>query len=157
MSLTVRVKAPAGLTNHKQVMDSALEAGTSRATGIVQNAIKSIVPTITHNLQSSIIPVLEPAAGKFIGRVIQDSGVAKYGRWVNDGTGIYGPEGRPIPPNTAKMLVWKGQDGKKHFAKSVRGMKPRKYMQNGLAKSVDDVRTAYGDEINRAMKALGGG
>jgi hypothetical protein len=157
MSLTVRIKVPAGLSNYKQIIDMALEKGMDRAVDIVQNTTKSVVPVISHHLQSSIVPVLNPGTGKFVGKIIQDSGMASYGRFVNDGTGIYGPEGRPITPTTKPLLKWKGSNGQWHSAKSVRGMKPRKYMQKGLADSVDKVRLAYSDEIARAIKTLGGG
>jgi len=51
-----------------------------------------------------------------------------YGGWLAIGTGIYGPRGQPIRPKRAKVLAWKGEDGKVHFAKEVKGFPPDPYM-----------------------------
>lgn len=55
----------------------------------------------------------------------------KYLPWVNDGTGLYGPRHRRITPTHAKYLHfhWKGREW---FLKSVRGQKPRKFVERGV-------------------------
>jgi len=55
----------------------------------------------------------------------------KYAAWMEEGTGIYGPAHTPIVPKTKPMLAWYA-GGKWHFAKSVRGSKPRWYMKDSL-------------------------
>lgn len=62
-----------------------------------------------------------------------------YLPYVNDGTGIYGPRHARITPKNAKFLhfTWKGQEW---FLRSVRGQKPRRFVERGandIAKSVD--------------------
>ena len=62
-----------------------------------------------------------------------------YLPYVNDGTGIYGPRHTRITPKNAKFLhfTWKGQEW---FLPSVRGQKPRRFVEKGandIAKSVD--------------------
>ena len=52
-------------------------------------------------------------------------------RWLNFGTGIYGPKGTPIVPTRAKFLrfVWNGQ---LMFRRSVRGIKATNFMRDAL-------------------------
>lgn len=52
----------------------------------------------------------------------------KYGRYQEEGTGIYGPKGTPIRPKNGKVLAWK-KNGKWIFAREVSGVKPKWYMK----------------------------
>lgn len=47
-----------------------------------------------------------------------------YMRYQNEGTGIYGPEGTPIVPRSAKVLVFDSPVLGLTFAPSVRGTEP---------------------------------
>ena len=62
----------------------------------------------------------------------------KYLPWVNDGTGIYGPRGKPITPKTAKFLHfhWKGREW---FLKSVKGQKPQKFVEKSMSEIVESI------------------
>ena len=51
-----------------------------------------------------------------------------YGLFLEYGTGIYGPLGRPITPKEKKALKFK-IGGKIVFAKSVKGMTPRPFVR----------------------------
>lgn len=58
---------------------------------------------------------------------------APYGRWVEEGTGIYGPKHQPIKSLTGNFLVWESErstrkDGK-FFTRQVKGQKPKFYMK----------------------------
>jgi hypothetical protein len=57
----------------------------------------------------------------------------KYARFVHDGTGIYGPKGRPITPKHAKYLRFKPK-GAAHFlyVKQVKGMRPNPFLKDAL-------------------------
>jgi hypothetical protein len=57
----------------------------------------------------------------------------KYARLVHDGTGIFGPHAQMIEPKTAKVLAWKGANGKMHFAKKVRGMPANPFLRDALS------------------------
>lgn len=54
-----------------------------------------------------------------------------YSRFMEEGTGIYGPAHTPITPKTKKTLAW-FSGGQWHFAKSVRGSKPHWYMKGSV-------------------------
>jgi hypothetical protein len=46
---------------------------------------------------------------------------AIYGAYLNEGTGIYGPTGKPIVPTQAKVLSWVSAASGRVFAASVKG------------------------------------
>lgn len=56
-----------------------------------------------------------------------------YARYVHDGTGIYGPLGRPIRPRRAKRLRFRPKGSRKFvYARSVRGMVANPFLRNAL-------------------------
>ncbi len=55
-----------------------------------------------------------------------------YALWVHDGTGIYGPRGRPIRPRRARYMVFRGSGGTLVYARSVRGQRANPYLRNAL-------------------------
>lgn len=57
----------------------------------------------------------------------------KYARWVQDGTGIYGPRHRRITPTTKSVLRFVPKGGNSYvYAKSVAGMRPNPYLRKAL-------------------------
>lgn len=56
----------------------------------------------------------------------------EYGEWLEKGTGIYGPQKTPIVPVQKKMLSWVDENGQRHFAKMVKGMKPMPILEDTL-------------------------
>jgi hypothetical protein len=57
----------------------------------------------------------------------------KYGVWVHDGTGIYGPRRTPITPKRARVLVFRPKGGvRKVFVKSVKGMRPNRFLADAI-------------------------
>lgn len=57
----------------------------------------------------------------------------RYGIYVHSGTGIYGPRHRPITPTTKTYLKFTPKGTTKVvFAKSVRGMKPNRFLTDAL-------------------------
>lgn len=57
----------------------------------------------------------------------------KYARFVHDGTGVYGPKGRPIRPVRAKHLRFKPKGSARYvYAKEVKGMRPNPFLKNAL-------------------------
>lgn len=57
-----------------------------------------------------------------------------YAPYVEYGTGLFGPAGQRIYPRHSKALHWFDRDGE-HFAKSVKGMKPRPFMHPALTQN----------------------
>lgn len=55
-----------------------------------------------------------------------------YAIYHAKGTGIYGPEHRPITPKKGKALVFRTKSGVLVFAKSVKGIPPNPWLVNAL-------------------------
>ncbi len=53
---------------------------------------------------------------------------AKYAIYVHEGTGVFGPEHKPIVPVNAKALSWMS-GGEQVFAMSVQGSPGRKFLE----------------------------
>lgn len=68
---------------------------------------------------------------------------AEYGRFQEEGTGIYGPDGTPIYPTDAKVLVfdWVAAGGIV-FAAHVKGTEPTHFWQRTLDRWPDIVAAA---------------
>ena len=79
-------------------------------------------------LEKSIQKLIHPSG--LSATVFLNEGVASYGKYVHDGTGIYnGGKPYPIKPKNKKMLYWKNASGK-HFSKGVmhNGIKPDRFL-----------------------------
>jgi len=77
-----------------------------------------------------------------------------YAKFVHDGTGIYGPRKKPIFPVRAKVLSFR-INGKKIFAKSVKGQKPNPFLKKGIdsaAKYAQNIFNSEMQEFNRSVK-----
>lgn len=64
----------------------------------------------------------------------------EYGEWLENGTGIYGPLKKPIVPVDKKVLSWVDENGNRHFAKSVRGIKPMPILKDTLENNRDNIK-----------------
>lgn len=56
----------------------------------------------------------------------------KYGLYLDQGTGIHGPRNRPIVPVRAKYLRFVTRTGQVVYAKSVRGIRPTRFLRDSL-------------------------
>lgn len=119
----------------------------------VQNEAKRLAPVDNGTLRNSITYEVLRKNGKPLVRVGTNM---KYARFVHDGTGIYGPKGRPIRPVNAKVLRWpvrgvsssrpstvagRGRVVSKSstrtgwaYAREVRGVRPTPFLRDALIK-----------------------
>lgn len=95
----------------------------------VANAAKRLAPVDTGRLRADISVGLVDGSSTPIVRV---GNSVNYAMAVHEGTGVYGPKGRPIRPRRAKVLRFKGKGGKVIFARSVRGTRGRPYLRDAL-------------------------
>ncbi|WP_188544430.1 HK97 gp10 family phage protein [Rhodococcoides trifolii] len=116
-----------------------------RAGQAVVNAARANCPTDEGRLRSSITHTVTASPGRVRLRV--GSGL-EYARYVHEGTGIYGPKGKPIVPVTAKALKFRQPKmmgplpaGVRNlprnrrpfvFAKSVKGSPPSPFLSDAL-------------------------
>lgn len=86
------------------------------------------------------------AAGRIKAKIFTESG---YGGFLEVGTGVHGPKGRPIKPKRGRFLVWKDRRTKKLiFAKQVRGVKAQPYIVPSV---IANKRTLISD-LRKALK-----
>lgn len=103
---------------------------------------KKLVPVRTRNLSRTIrVGVVTDKSAKVIAGGTSEVG---YARYVEEGTGLYGPRRRKIVPKRAKMLSWvaggsrvtgRGKGAARIFAKSVRGRKATPYLVPGVQRA----------------------
>lgn len=103
-----------------------------QATLIAQTEAKQTAPRKTSILAASI----QAETNVNQGRVYTSLSYAPYQEY---GTGIYGRSGTPITPKNKKVLSWVS-GGKRIFAKSVKGVKPRRFMKKGFEKAKDYIQ-----------------
>jgi HK97 gp10 family phage protein len=147
MSFKISVVVPSGLSAIPEQLETAITTATRSSTVLVTNEAIGYAPRKFGTLKRSIRGEVTSA---FTGTILQDATVAKYGKWVENGTGIYGPLGTPIVPINAKFLAWQGPKGWCR-AKSVRGMKPRPYMEPAYMKNQENVNQIFQKNINEAI------
>ena len=98
----------------------------------IERIAKELCPVDTGRLRSSIAARVEVEGGKPL--VIVGTNV-EYAIYVHEGTGIYGPRGRPIEPVNAKVLAWTPRGGSTVFARSVKGMKGRPFLEEAMVRA----------------------
>lgn len=72
----------------------------------VENAARQRAPVDEGTLRASLDHAILVTRGRVIGRV--GSGLV-YARYQHEGTGIYGPRGRPITPKRGRFLVFEAK------------------------------------------------
>jgi HK97 gp10 family phage protein len=93
-------------------------------------------------------------AGQFTGELNQKIiSSAVYTKWVNDGTGIYGPRGQLIRPKTGRLLGPFKYKGKMIAVPYVRGIRPRKFVE----KSIRQTKRRVAEFTIRAVMETEGG
>lgn len=126
---------------------------TLRQTGIRELAAGQIA-TFTADTANKVRQAAERLAPKDTGRMSRTitrkplkitalhvratvSTTTGYGLFVEAGTGIYGPTGRPITPRRGRFLVFKPR-GSNHVIKvtSVRGQPGQHFMRNALIQTI---------------------
>lgn len=97
---------------------------------------KRYCPVDEGTLRASIQGVVIPGNGRVVGRV--GTGLI-YGLYQHEGTGIYGPRGGRIYPVRRQFLKFEVKSGRSArgrrplvFARSVRGVKPTKFLIRAL-------------------------
>lgn len=102
------------------------ERAVRRATFELLKRVQDLVPKRTRTLVRSITALVERIGGDVVeGRV---GSHMEYARYIEEGTGIYGPKGKAITivPRNREALAWKGPGGIIVRKRAViQGIKPR--------------------------------
>lgn len=119
--------------NSAGVIEREIEAFLMDAAITVQSRATRLAPVDTGTLKNSI-------AYEVTQRQATVGTELHYAPYVHEGTGIYGPLRREIRPVTASVLSWVGRDGRRVFARFVRGMRPRPFLRDAFNQSVADIQ-----------------
>lgn len=107
-------------------------------------------------LASSFVPSVE-VTGDLTARALVRTTQPTKLTYVRYGTGIYGPEARPIRPRTKKALFWPGAD---HPVRQVRGQQANDFVSPIIEifqAEGNDRMDALGIEVAQVLNGVGGG
>lgn len=137
-------KAPA---ETKQAVTTAMNKSL---TGY-QATAKQLAPIDKGQLRAGIL--IEPVS--WVGTTAKGvvAATAGHSLWQEQGTGIYGPHHTPIRPKTKPMLAWYS-GGQWHFAKSVRGSKPKWFMKGSVEQNQSKTDRYFADAIDRVVDEI---
>ncbi|BDT39529.1 HK97 gp10 family phage protein [Streptomyces yaizuensis] len=99
-----------------------------RLTGRTRDACESLCPKRTGQTSRSFRTEVRVEGQTVTGRVWSEDPVV---RWLEEGTGIFGPTGRRIFPVRARVLRWEDR-GQVFYAPSVAGMRAQPFMKRAL-------------------------
>jgi HK97 gp10 family phage protein len=124
MSITLAIKVTPEITTLvqrlKNDLNSGIKAGMINLVAEIEARAVKKTPVKTSNLVNSVTSYITDN-----GLSATIKATAPYAKFVHDGTGIYGPHGKPIVPLKAKALKIPGIG----YRRSVKGMKPRPFFQ----------------------------
>lgn len=124
---------PVSITFETRALDDMIKRAGRVKPELVQRAISSFLPLRL----AEFAPVDSGALKRSLewrtgGPEVSGVWANFYGELINRGTGIYGPHGSPIVPVRARFLHFFLKDGTEVSARSVKGVKPMKWVQAGL-------------------------
>jgi len=147
-------KLQAAFQRSPQLTMSKLTTAMNKSLVRLKATAKELVPVDNGTLRGSIlIDPLQISGNTIIGTVGTD---LNYSEYQERGTGIYGPYGTPIRPKTKKVLAWQ-KNGKRYFAKEVKGSRPRWYMRGSLERNTNAVQGYFDTAAAEIVRELGGG
>lgn len=112
----------------ERILLQAAVPEVTKVTQRTQTGAKRRAPVDTGLLRSSIYATVRVSPPLVVGEVGSN---LEYAIYVHEGTGIYGPSGKPITPKRSRVLVFKVR-GKTVFAHSVKGQRPQPFLVDAL-------------------------
>lgn len=131
--------------NANKLVRGAITNSTNK---IVSNT-RSRAPHRTGTLQRSILPEVNNLEGEV--KVNE-----KYGIYHEEGTGIYGPQGRMIRPSAGKKVLAFKVGGRMVFARQVKGIRKRPFFKPGVAASQGYIQQQFDKVMDIMMTQLAG-
>ncbi len=148
MQLLIRFVPPVSTVIEGIIGDivAAKRYAITKTTGLLTGSIQENEPVDTGNMVNrTTYEVID-----------EDNAVIKitapYAKWVNDGTGIYGPYKTPIVPTTAQALRFI-IGGQTFIRRSVKGMQGRHFVEKGIAKR--NLQADYANAVTEYLARKG--
>ncbi len=121
-------------------VDKELQKGIKNIGAIITGIEKKEAPVGTGYLRRSIIFKYQPISVSIWPN-------AKYAKYIESGTGLFGPRHDYIRPVRAKVLAFKVK-GRWVFAKKVKGQKANKFVERTAGKAEPVVNTIIDKMLN---------
>lgn len=130
----------------EQKYNRRIETKIKESIVYVRNKIAEFAPIRTGNLRNRILSLpitgvrkrgfklIVGQSGSISVSLSLDRRKDKKILWADQGTGVYGPFGKPIKPRSSEFLQFK-IDGRFVRAKVVEGQKPQHFIKNGIRAS----------------------
>ena len=122
-----------------------LIAGTTNVLETIAAKAAPNIPVATSNLVNSETIEVSPD-----GKTGALRYTAEYGRYVHDGTGLYGPHKQKIVPKNKQALYGPGM---RHPVKSIKGIRPNPFVTNAV--KATDPQQAFEDGMENYLKKKG--
>lgn len=103
-----------------------------RTTNAVHIATLRETPVMTGAMLGTLSQDIRVAPGRSVRGIVESDDEAAL--WVQQGTGLFGPQRRPIVPRRSRVLRWPDRRSGSGFvyAESVAGQEPNPFMWRGL-------------------------
>lgn len=162
--MKITLVIPTELKEMPERLDNTMRKSMIQAQAVIEREAKGNVPVKTANLQRSIgSSDVQSIGGKLIGTVGVRLAQAKYGEWVEKGTGIYnGRSSWTIVPKNGKMLAfkqpegWSGpvaKDGRALAHKvTVKGQKGQRYLARSAEENRERIVQIFRSAIEGVIK-----
>jgi hypothetical protein len=190
--MALRIQVDPKIARFGERLRAAARVGLFRVAELTEQALSEEVPVVTSNLRQGITSDVDPDALTATVNVSARSGRASaqsaqlirgdgttvsiplrarpafdYAEAVARGTGIFGPQGAPIRPKSAKVLLVPGSPkldakGRREsyvlgaggvtyvFRRSVKGVRPNPYDERALARVRPQVAGVFDDALSLA-------
>lgn len=146
-----------GLKKSGYLIKVAMGEVMKKAAYVVQNRAKENAPVMYGQLRGSITHEAPIFTNNNVGAIIGTN--VKHARWMEYGTGVYSTDPnstrQPIRPKTAKVLAWKGRDGKWHHARQIAGVKGKRYMGRAFDETKEEVRRLISAGVDQFLSQVG--
>jgi hypothetical protein len=140
---------------HRVIREEILKASLD-ASAMLEATSKTIVPKRTGNLMRAIAyrPRVLPGRTEVVATV---AGSAPYARYVFEGTGIYHiPDAHePFTATRHTFMHWRDAHGGSHYARVVRGMRPRPVIEPSVEINHARIIARYEEIGPRVARRLG--
>jgi HK97 gp10 family phage protein len=148
--IAVNVKVPPGLSLAQKIVSDEITSAMKDSTLLVEGKAKANVPKITSNLARTINSAVVPLGAEVKGIV---SASANYARFVEEGTGLFGPKKELIRPKTKKFMKWNGSNGPV-FARTTKGQHPKHFMRDAFNSSKPLIEARFNQAIATAVRVM---
>jgi hypothetical protein len=128
---------------------SALRRGVFELLAMVQDLAPKKTATFVRSITAVVQKIGEDISEGRVGSSLE------YARYLEEGTGVFGPKGQPIMPKSKKALFWGAFDGKGKplIRKRVQGMQARAPFATAIARFIPRYEVILREELGKGIAA----